>query len=87
LRAAGKLAGVPAIVFGEMLDCASAGAPAELLNQAILSALDGFAGPIAIGLRSGHVSHQNVTLVFGVEVELKLGSELRLDLLEAAVKQ
>jgi muramoyltetrapeptide carboxypeptidase len=87
LRAAGKLEGVPAIVFGEMLDCASPGAPAELLEQAILTALDGFAGPIAIGLRSGHVNRLNVTLTFGVEAALMLGAETRLDLLEPAVKQ
>ena len=30
-----------------------------------------FDGPIAIGLRSGHVSHENVTLTFGVEAELR----------------
>ena len=45
----------------------------ELLDEAILSALDGFEGPIAIGLRSGHVSRQNVTLTFGVEAELTVG--------------
>ena len=65
MRASSK--GVTGIVFGEMLDCASPGAAPELLEQAILSALDDFAGPIAIGLRSGHVSRQNVTLTFGVE--------------------
>ena len=85
LRAAGKLEGVPAIIFGEMLNCASPGAPSDLLDQAILSALDGLNVPIAIGLRSGHVSRQNVTLTFGVEAQLTLGDETRLDLLEAAV--
>ena len=52
--------------------CSIAFLPArpELLEQAILSALAGFDGPIAIGLRSGHVSRQNVTLTFGVPAEL-----------------
>lgn len=85
LRSAGKLDGVPAIVFGEMLDCASAGAAPDLLENTILSALHGFAGPIAIGLRSGHVSRQNVTLTFGVEAELTTGDHPRLNLLEPAV--
>ncbi len=86
LRAAGKLEGVRGIVFGEMMDCASSGAASDLLDQAILNALDGFEGPIAMGLRSGHVSQRNVTLTFGVEAELRVGEETRLDLLEPAVR-
>lgn len=85
LRQARKLEGVTGIVFGEMLDCASPGEPADLLEDAILSALEDFPGPIAIGLRSGHVSRQNVTLTFGVEAELVTGGEPRLNLFEPAV--
>jgi len=87
LRAARKLSGVCGIIFGEMLNCASPGAAPDLLEQAILSALSGFEGPIAIGLRSGHVSRQNVTLTFGVDAELTVGKEARLNLLEPAVKK
>lgn len=86
LRHAGKLRGVSGIVFGEMLDCNSQGAAADLIEEAILRALDGFEGPIAFGLRSGHVSRQNVTLTFGVEAELHAEGEPRLDMLEPAVK-
>jgi muramoyltetrapeptide carboxypeptidase len=78
LRHAGKFEGVRGIVFGEMLDCASPGADAYLLERAILSALDGIDVPVAFGLRSGHVSRQNVTLVFGVQAELKAGEETEL---------
>lgn len=85
LRAAGKLKGITGLVFGEMLDCASPGADPGLLEQVILRAFDGFDGPIAYGLRSGHVSRQNVTLTFGVEAELQLGEEAHLNLLEPAV--
>lgn len=85
LRAAGKLAGVCGIIFGEMVDCVSAGSPRDLLDCAILSALDGLDIPIAIGLRSGHVSRQNVTLTFGVEAELALADEPTLKILEPAV--
>jgi len=84
LRAAGKLAGVCGIIFGEMIDH---GAAPDLLDLAILSALDGLDIPIAIGLRSGHVSRQNVTLTFGVEAELSLANEPKLTLLEPAVKK
>ncbi len=82
LRHAGKLEGVTGIIFGEMLECASPGMPPEFLEQVIATVFDDFDGPIAIGLRSGHVSRQNVTLVFGVHAELNLAShqepELRL---------
>jgi muramoyltetrapeptide carboxypeptidase len=86
LRQAGKLNGVRGLVFGQMLDCTSPGAPANLLEDTILSALDGLDIPIAIGLRSGHVSRQNVTLTFGIEAELRAGDEAQLALLEPAVK-
>ncbi len=85
LRVAGKLNGVRGIVFGEMLDCVSSGAAPDLLDNAILSALHDFTGPIAIGLRSGHVSRQNVTLTFGVEAELVCTGVPQLNLLEPAV--
>ena len=85
LRHAGKLDGVRGIVFGEMLDCASPGAGPELLEQAILSALEGVDVPVAFGLRSGHVSRQNVTLTFGVKAELEVGEETELRLIEPAV--
>lgn len=86
LRHAGKLKGVRGILFGEMLDCQSKDAPPKLLDDAILNALEGFKGPIAIGLRSGHVSRENVTLTLGVRAELRVGRTAQLDLLEPAVK-
>jgi muramoyltetrapeptide carboxypeptidase len=85
LRQAGKLEGVRGIVFGEMLDCASPGASANLLDEVILRVFDDFDGPIAIGLRSGHVSHENVTLTFGVEAELRIDEEATLEMIEPAV--
>jgi len=75
LRAAGKLEGVTGIVFGQMLDCVSPGAPGRLLEEAILSALDGFHGPIGIGLASGHVRGENVTLAMGARAEFEAGQE------------
>ena len=85
LGQAGKLEGVRGIVFGEMLDCTSPGAPPELLDQVILRALEEFKGPIAIGLRSGHVSRSNVTLTFGVDSELLVQKEAQPHLIEPAV--
>lgn len=87
LRAAGKLDAVRGIIFGEMLDCTSPGAAPDLLENTILSALHGFEGPITIGLRSGHVSRENVTLTFGVHAELTCNGAPRLSLLEPAVSR
>jgi muramoyltetrapeptide carboxypeptidase len=86
LRHAGKLDSVRGVIFGEMLDCTSPGAPDDLLDDTILSVLDGLDIPISIGLRSGHVSRQNVTLIFGVEAEFESGNEPRLTFLEPAVR-
>ena len=83
---AGKLDGVTGIIFGEMLDCDSPGADARLLDAVILRVLDWFDGPIATGLRSGHISRGNVTLPFGVQAELNLEDEPRLRFLEPAVQ-
>jgi muramoyltetrapeptide carboxypeptidase len=85
LRCAGKLEGVKGIVFGEMLECSSPGAARDLLEQVILRAFEDFEGPVAIGLRSGHVSRGNVTLTFGVEAELIAQDPPELRLLEPAV--
>lgn len=87
LRQAGKLDGARGIVFGEMLDCVSPGAGSELLQEALVNALYGLDIPIAFGLRSGHVSRQNVTLLFGAQAELMAGEETRLRLTETAIKR
>ena len=83
---AGKFDGVTGFIFGEMLECASSGTSPDLLEQVILRVLDWFDGPIAIGLRSGHVSRGNVTLPLGIRAELILEEEPQLHYLEAAVQ-
>jgi len=85
LRYAGMLENVTGIVFGDMAQCVVAeGMP--LLESAIQHALRDFAGPIAIGLHSGHVDAPNVTLPLGVRVrlELSVAANPRLEFLEAA---
>ena len=85
LRLAGQLAGVTGIVLGHMEQSAPENEQA-LLVQAILHALADFAGPIAIGLRSGHVHAGNVTLPLGVRVRLDCEENPRLYFLEAATE-
>lgn len=82
---AGKFEGVRGFVFGEMLGCESPDDP-RLLDRVILDVLRDFDVPIAIGLRSGHVSGGNVTLPLGIEAELILeDAEPLLRYLEPAV--
>jgi muramoyltetrapeptide carboxypeptidase len=59
-----------------------------LLEAAVLHALADFAGPIAIGLRSGHVDGANLTLPLGVRVRLEMNAagNPRMEFLEAAVR-
>jgi len=85
LRYAGMLEQVRGIVFGDMRQCVEAEQDA-LLEGAILHALRDFAGPIAIGLRSGHVDGANVTVPLGVRVRLDLSERdvPRLEFLESA---
>lgn len=83
---AGKFDGVTGFIFGEMLDCTSPGTRPDLLDHVILRVLDWFDGPVAIGLRSGHVSRSNVTLPLGIRAELIAEDEPRLQYLEAAVQ-
>jgi muramoyltetrapeptide carboxypeptidase len=83
---AGKFDGVTGYIFGEMLECGSPGTSPDLLDQVILRVLDWFDGPIATGLRSGHVSRSNVTLPLGIRAELAAEDEPRLQYLEAAVQ-
>ena len=87
LKLAGKLAGVRGIIFGEMLDCVQSPAKDQgyTLEEVVLRVLGDLGVPIAYGLRSGHVSRQNITLPFGVRAALnadKGGVELKI--LEAA---
>lgn len=86
LRYAGMLRNVQGIVFGDMEQCVSE-RERELLEGAILHALRGFPGPVAIGLRSGHVDTPNVTVPLGVRVRLDLSDSAnpRLEFLESAV--
>ncbi|HEV2278622.1 MAG TPA: LD-carboxypeptidase, partial [Acidobacteriaceae bacterium] len=83
---AGKFEGVRGFIFGEMFHCVSPGADPNLVEDVILHVLADFDVPIAIDLRSGHVSGGNVTLPLGVEAELDLtGESPALRTLEPAV--
>jgi muramoyltetrapeptide carboxypeptidase len=85
LKLSGKLAGVKGLVFGEMMDCIQHPNQPFSLEQVILRIVGDMGIPVAFGLRSGHVSHRNVTLPFGVRVTLNVGTTADLSSLEPAV--
>jgi muramoyltetrapeptide carboxypeptidase len=86
LRYSGLLEKVTGIVFGDMRQCISAGEE-DYLDRALLHALRDFDGPIAIGLRCGHVGVSNITLPLGITARLDLteAGNPRMHLLESAV--
>jgi len=86
LRYSGLLQRVSGIVFGDMRQCISSD-EADFLDRVILHALRDFDGPIAVGLRSGHVGVSNITLPLGIAAKLDLteAGNPRMHLLEASV--
>jgi muramoyltetrapeptide carboxypeptidase len=87
LRFAGLFKNVTGIVFGDMEQCGSAEEQAAI-EASLLHALRDFAGPIGIGLRSGHVAGGNLTLPLGVPVRLEFedAGAPKMKFLEAAVE-
>jgi len=75
LHLAGKLKGVRGFVFGEMLDCRPPAGETYTLQQVILRVLREYEVPVVYGLKSGHVSSNNITLPLGVKAELTANSE------------
>ena len=85
LHLAGKLKRVRGFVFGEMLDCRPPAGETYTLQQVILRVLRDYEVPVVYGLKSGHVSSNNITLPLGVKAELTASSEgVALKILEAA---
>jgi muramoyltetrapeptide carboxypeptidase len=85
LKLAGKLADVRGIVFGEMLDCAQNHDQDYTLEEVVLRIVGDLGVPVAYGLRSGHVSRENITLPFGVRAALTVSRErVSLRMLEPA---
>ena len=87
LRHAGCLRDVSGIVFGDMGQCCQL-SDYPAMEASLLHALSDFEGPIGIGLRSGHVSHGNVTIPLGVKAGLCLreGQAASLTFHESAVE-
>jgi len=85
LKLAGKFEDVRGIIFGEMLDCSQNKDQDYALEQVVLGVIGDLGVPVAYGLRSGHVSHGNITLPLGVRAQLNVDKkEGSLRILESA---
>lgn len=86
LKLAGKLNGLRGIVFGEMRDCVQNANQGYTLEEVVLRVVGELGVPVAYGVRSGHVTAENITLPIGVRAKLKIrGGQVNLKILEAAV--
>ena len=86
LKLGGRLKDVRGIVFGEMLDCRQTAEQDYTLEEVILRIVGDLGIPVAFGLRSGHVSRANITLPFGVQARLEVGSRVNLHIMESATE-
>jgi muramoyltetrapeptide carboxypeptidase len=80
LRFAGGLTRVKGIVFGDMSANIEESETA-LLEGALLHALRDFNGPIAIGLKCGHLDRENRSLTFGAKVNFNSDGDPSLEFL------
>ena len=85
LKLAGKLNGVRGIIFGEMLDCRQSADQPYTLQDVVTRVVGDLGIPVAYGLRSGHVTRNNITLPLGIRAKLTVEETARLDILEPAV--
>lgn len=85
LKLAGKLSRVRGIIFGEMLDCVQAPNQGFALEDVVMRVVGDLNIPVAYGLRSGHVSRENITLPMGIRTSLQVRtSDVTIEFLEPA---
>jgi len=86
LKLGGYLSDIRGIVFGEMLDCRQSVDQDYTLKDVIMRIVADLGVPVALGIKSGHVSSGNLTLPFGVRAKLSVGGgQVSLRILESAV--
>ncbi len=70
LREAGAFEGVRGVVFGQMPGCQAAPDAGYTLEDVIEDSLSWFAGPVAVGLATGHTTSAALTLPLGCAARL-----------------
>jgi muramoyltetrapeptide carboxypeptidase len=86
LKHAGKLESVRGIVFGEMLNCVQHVNQGYSLEEGIMDVLAETDFPVLYGFPTGHTSHANLLVPFGVQARLTLGANPAFEMLEPAVE-
>ena len=86
LRQAGKLEGVQGIVFGEMLNCVQHVNQGYSLEEGIMDVLAEMDFPVLYGFPTGHTTHPNAMVPFGIQARLVLGANAAFEMLEPAVE-
>lgn len=86
LKLAGKLDKVRGLIFGEMLDCIQAPNQDYTLQEVIMRVVGELRMPVIFGLKSGHVTSQNIVLPLGVRAKLVAQKgKVSVTILESAV--
>jgi muramoyltetrapeptide carboxypeptidase len=86
LKLAGKLNKVRGLIFGEMIDCVQSPNQDYTLQEVITRIVSELRIPVAYGLKSGHVTSNNIALPLGVRARLKVsGALVKITILESAV--
>jgi muramoyltetrapeptide carboxypeptidase len=86
LKLAGKLENVRGLIFGEMLDCLQATNQDYSLQEVTMRIVGDLNIPVAYGLKSGHVTSNNITLPLGVKAKLQVEKDnVGIKILESAV--
>jgi muramoyltetrapeptide carboxypeptidase len=86
LKLAGCLDEVRGIIFGQMLDCVQTANKGYTLQEVVTRIVGDLGVPVAFGLKSGHVTSDNITLPFGVPAKLTVRSgQVALKMLGSAV--
>jgi len=87
LKLAGKFDKVRGLIFGEMIDCVQAANQDYTLQEVIMRIVGELGLPVIYGLKSGHVTSNNITLPLGVKAKLRVEKEnVSIKILESAVR-
>ena len=86
LKLAGKLDKVRGLIFGEMLDCVQAANQDYTLQEVIMRIVGELGVPVIYGVKSGHVTSNNIMLPLGVRAKLVAQKgKVSVKILESAV--
>jgi len=86
LKLGGCFDEVRGMIFGEMLDCGQRRTQDYTLQEVIMRIVGDLGVPVAFGVKSGHVSSNNITLPFGVQAKLTArANDVNLRILESSV--